>query len=71
MDRLIEGSIDEFDTSNYILYNLPIIKIGLGPLSAVFTTTSDSFTVNFSWPKLACVTRSLDAYERISYNHLI
>ena len=48
MDRLIEGSIDEFDTLNYILYNLPIIKIGLGPLSAVFTTTSDSFTVNFS-----------------------
>ena len=43
---MIEGSIDVFDT--YILYNLPIIKIGIGPLSAVFTTTSDSFTVNFS-----------------------
>ena len=48
MDGLIEGSIDEFDTSNYILYNLPIIKIAIGPLSAAFTTTSDPFTVNFS-----------------------
>ena len=48
MDGWMDGWIDGFDTSNYILYNLPIMKIRLGPLSAVFTTTSNPFTVKFS-----------------------